>query len=161
LKERSKELLVVWLRPFRVKRVRLALPVLAALSLGGCQVSFVTDYDDVFDQELTGTQKDVDALLSGIERAPTRPYASFATQYATVGTDMDALALRAKVHQDNVATVNSVKQLQESFAEFQTLHAAKPVSPTFVKIKLDELNGQFAILMSQEVLKKSGQGKGG
>jgi hypothetical protein len=135
--------------------------MVAGCWLCGCQVAFVTAYDQVFDEELVSTQKDVDALMSGIEQDPAKPYASFAASYAKVDTDMHALAIRARVHQDNVSTINSVKQLQESFAEFQDFHASKPVSANFVKIKLDELNGEFTILMSQEVLKKSGQGKGG
>jgi hypothetical protein len=138
--------------------------VCCALSLGGCQITLVTAYDDTFDQEVTSTQKDVDALMSKIADDPTQPYASFKDDYAKVKTDLDAMAVRAASHTENTETVASVGKLQHTFSEFQTEHsqanAAAPMNKAHATDELAIMNTEFKILMAQELAKKSGQKQG-
>ena len=67
-----------------------------ALCTAACQVKFVADYDEVFDEEITTAQMDTDALLTAIASDPAQPYSNFASDYATVNTDLDALQLRSR-----------------------------------------------------------------
>jgi hypothetical protein len=142
----------------------LVLGVFAAAAVSGCQITLVTAYDDTFDQEVTSTQKDVDALMTKIGDDPTKPYSVFAADYAKVRTDMDALKVRAASHADNTDTVASVAKLQHTISEFQTEHsdatAAKPLLAAHVTTELDIMNTEFKILMAQELAKKTGQSKG-
>jgi hypothetical protein len=128
------------------------------LSLGGCQVKFVADYDEVFDEEIATAQMDTDALLSAIASDPAQPYSSFASDYATVNTDLDALQLRAGVYDNNQEEIDMVSILKRSLAEFQQSHASgRPIKAQVAAFELAGLNKEFARLMKLELLKKSGQ----
>ncbi len=129
-----------------------------AAGVGACQVQFVSSYDDVFDREVSATQMDVDALMNRIASDPGAPYVSFSADYAKIGTDFDALTVRAGVLTHNVDTQNSVASLRHTFTEFQAEHAnpATPVNAAHVRGELGILNHEFQILMAQEMAKKSG-----
>jgi hypothetical protein len=142
------------------------------VTLAACQVVLVSDYDEMFDQELTSTQKDVGALLTkiGSKTNPANPlqtgetYAANADAYQKVDTDLSALAVRAAAHRNNAEAVDSVQRLTRTFAAFESEHkasAADPAAPLpsiqHVKNELNIMNGDFKILMAQELLKKSGK----
>jgi hypothetical protein len=133
-----------------------------ALSVAACQVKFVADYDEVFDEEITTAQMDTDALLSAIASDPAQPYSSFASDYATVNTDLDALQLRAGIYDNNREEIDMVAILKRSFAEFQQSHASgRTMQAQVAEFELAGLNKEFARLMKLELLKKSGPGAGG
>src|SRR5262249_55198141 len=131
--------------------------IFAIAVLGACQITFVTPYDETFDQEITSTQKDVDALMSKISDNPAAPYSSFSADYAKVKNDLDALAVRANSHTNNTDTVASVGEIQSTFSAFQNRHSSNHVDKAFVDAELKNMNLQFQILMGQELAKKSGQ----
>jgi hypothetical protein len=130
---------------------------LLLLGMGGCHVTFVTNYDATFDSELTSAQKDLDALMSKIADEPSTPYATVKADFAKVRTDLDALDVRAASHSNNADTVNSVGKLQHTVSEFQAERAAGPVSPQHAKDELRIMNHEFQTLMAEELLKQSGQ----
>jgi hypothetical protein len=142
------------------------------LALAACQVVLVSDYDEMFDQELTSTQKDVAALLTkiGSKPNPANPlqtgetYAADADAYQKIGIDLSALAVRAAAHRNNAETVDSVQRLTRTFSAFEAEHKASLANPAaplpsiqHVKDELNIINGDFKILMAQELLKKSGK----
>jgi hypothetical protein len=124
----------------------------------GC-VTFVTDYDDTFDNEIATTQKDTDALVLKIAENPTQPYASFKDDYDKVQTDIDSLRVRASTHSNNSDTISSVDKIQHTFSEWRDRHASAPVTAAFAKGELETMNIEYAILMKQELAKKSGASK--
>lgn len=129
------------------------------LSLAACQVAFVAAYDETLDQQITTAQKDVDTLLTKIAQDTKQPYASFAADYTQAKTDLDAMEVRAEGQPNNSDTVNSAKVIQTTFGTFQEKHSQstpeQPLSPSFVQGQLIILNHQFAILIRQELIKKT------
>lgn len=142
---------------------RLAIFVLMGTALVGCQIEFVSAYDDVFDKQVSASQMDVDALMNKIAAKPAQPYASFATDYAKIETDFDAIELRAGISIQNSDTQHSVTKLRHTFDEFQSSHSnsAAPMNAEFTRRELTTLNTEFQILMAQEMAKKSGQKQAG
>jgi len=142
-----------------------ALLVIAALGISGCHVSFLAEYDDVFDQEATNAQKDVDALFRKFINNPdkanpaasTETYAANKDAYARINTELDALEVRAEAHDHNEGTMDSVRKIQASFAEAEDAYKAKSsISIADAKIKLTIMKQEFTALIKEELLKKQG-----
>lgn len=129
------------------------------LSLAACQVNWVPAYDETFDQQITTAQKDVDTLLTKIAQDTKQPYASFAADYTTAKADLDAMEVRSEGQPGNSDTTNSAKVILETFGKFQEKHSQstpdQPLSPAFVQGELVIINHQFAILIRQELIKKT------
>jgi hypothetical protein len=156
----------------RARRPLLAVRVFLVCSILGttaCHVTLISEYDDVFDQEATSTQKDVDALFQKIINNPdnTRPgisletYASNKDSYTKIHTELDALFVRASAHQHNEGTLDSVSKITHSFSLVESGHRDRPaINIEAARGELTIMNQEFTALMREELLKKQ-TGDGG
>jgi len=139
--------------------------VLLTFFLSGCQVTFVTPYDAIFDQQVTTAQTDMDALLTQIATSPAADdaktsdvtYTAVSGAYAHIANDLDAMALRAASHPDNGATTSAVAKIRHSFDLLRAQHAADGMMRVgHAEDERDQLNHDFQILMAQELAKQRG-----
>jgi hypothetical protein len=136
-----------------------------ALSLCGCHITLISDYDDTFDQEATTAQKDVDALLQKIINNPQPRQPNFTAEtysadkdaYAKIDNELDALLVRAQAHQSNTGTIDSVNRIMHSFSLIEAEHKTKTaIHIEAVRNELTLMNHEFTALIAQELLKKQG-----
>ena len=146
--------------------VKALLTLCSAFVLSGCTVTFVTQYDAIFDQEISSTQKDVDTLLTKIASSPSVSdpktssvaYASVAMDCAAIDTDFDGMNLRAGSHTDNSDTVNSVTKIKDSFDSLRSEYSTDGVMRIAQATdELKILNDEFQVIMAQEILKQQGK----
>lgn len=142
---------------------------LIALPLGisACHIMLLSDYDDVFDQEATNTQKDVDALFQKIIDNPDKARPEFTAEtytadrdaYAKIRTELDALSVRAQAHQHNENTIASVGKITNSFAVVEEEHKNKPsLHIEAARGELRLMNQEFVALIKEELSKKQSAG---
>jgi hypothetical protein len=143
--------------------------VCSTLGIAACHVTLISEYDDVFDQEVTNTQKEVDALFQKIINNPdnARPgisletYASNKDSYAKIHTELDALFVRASAHQHNEGSLDSVNKITHSFSLAEGGHKDRPsINIEAARGELMIMNQEFTALMREELLKKQ-TGDGG
>jgi hypothetical protein len=151
----------------QLRQLKFAFLVALSLVVTACHIMLLSDYDDVFDQEATNTQKDVDALFQKIIDNPdkTRPeftaetYAADKDSYAKIRTELDALSVRAQAHQHNENTIASVGKITNSFAVVEEEHKNKPsLHIEAARGELKFMNQEFVALIKEELLKKQSAG---
>ena len=137
----------------------------ALFGASACHTALLSDYDDVFDQEASNTQKDVDGLFRKIIGNPDKSnpsvsaetYAGNKDAYARIETELDALEVRAQAHDHNDGTIDSVRKIQASFSDVEEAYKTKPsINIADANIKLTIMKQQFAALIKEEILKKQG-----
>jgi len=151
----------------RSKCVFRAFLVVAPLILSACHITLISNYDEVFDQEATSAQKDVDSLFQKIIDNPDRlrpeftaeTYAADKDSYAKIRTELDALSVRAQAHQYNENTVASVGKIAHSFSVVEEEHKNKPaLHIEAARGELNLMNQEFVALIKEELLKKQSAG---
>jgi hypothetical protein len=151
-----------------IKSVRWIFVAAGLLGISACHMALLSDYDDVFDQEATNAQKDVDALYQKIIGNPNaqhpditaETYAADRESYAKIRAELDGLRVRAQAHDHNENTVKSVDAIAHSFSVAEDEHKRNPeLRIEAAKGELDLLNQQFTALIRQELLKKQSGGE--
>jgi len=141
--------------------------VISPFILSACHITLVSDYDEVFDQEATSAQKDVDALFQKIMDNPdkARPeftaetYAADKDSYAKIRTELDALSVRAQAHQHNENAIASVGKIAHSFSVVEEEHKNKlALHIEAARGELNLMNQEFVALIKEELLKKQSAG---
>jgi hypothetical protein len=140
--------------------------IFAATMLTACHITLITDYDETFDQEATQAQKDVDALLQKIINNPNKQqpamtadaYAMDKDAYAKIDNELQALLVRARAHQNNSGTIDSVQKVIHSFSLIENEHKTKPsLRIAQVEEQKTIMNDEFTALIAEEILKKQGK----
>jgi hypothetical protein len=151
------------------KSVRWIFVAAGLLGISACHVALLSDYDDVFDQEATSAQKDVDALYQKIIGNPNaqhpditaETYVADRESYANIRAELDGLKVRAQAHDHNENTFKTVDAIAHSFSVVEDEHKRNPeLHIEAAKGELTMLNQQFTALIRQELLKKQGGGEG-
>ncbi len=144
--------------------------IILILSMTGCTVTLLSDYDETFDQQATTAQKDVDALLGKIAgnvsaKNSTRTrelYADDKDAYAKIHSDFSAMKVRAAAHANNAETIDQVAKITDAFKKVEAEQAnadpkADGIHIAQVEILQNEMNAAFTILIRTELLKRSGK----
>lgn len=101
--------------------------MLAALSLGGCMVKLVADYDSATFEEILRDGKKVDRfygdLLETVENA--RPYRNYADNYVEIETDLRSLYLRNKARALNAESTRISEIILQLWVKYKEAHSAK------------------------------------
>lgn len=143
--------------------------VCSTLGIAACHVTLISEYDDVFDQEVTSTQKDVDALFQKIMANPStaqpdmsaETYAADKDSYAKIHTELDGLLVRAQAHQHNEGTISSVSKIIHSFSLVENDHKNRSsIRIEAARGELTIMNQEFTALMREELLKKQAGSEG-
>ena len=101
---------------FLVKRtdfLRLAVMSLLVIAISGCEtVRIVAGYDEAIEKGVTELQKKVEAILTKIEREPSKPSATYDSKdYEKLREDLNVLRTRAAAWDKNEVTVKMLYEL--------------------------------------------------
>ena len=134
--------------------------LVAASALCAC-VTFVSSYDDIFDQQATSTQKEIDSFfqkLSEDNGKPAGTYESNISGYGKIEVDLNSLLVRASAHDKNEQTIDQIKHVQATFEGAKALHKSQGhLSLPFDSIERKTINEEFTAMEKLELLKKRGQ----
>lgn len=116
-----------------------------AFASGCMQVKFVSDYDEQMDQGVTNIQKQVETILTRIEKSAANPAASYvASDYSKIREELDVLLTRAKATDHNELTIKQLYTLGYA------LLGNPPLAPDGLKLSPP---------MPEQSLEKRNQGK--
>jgi hypothetical protein len=139
----------------------LVLLLLISAAGAGCQVKFVSDYDETTDKMATAVQKRIDDQFAAWLRLPpgsaALQYTANTSFYAGVDGDLRALKARALAHPLNKDTVAIIDGIMQSMGSVEKLHkSAGTISQTALGSVEDQLDFQFQQLIQLEMAKKRG-----
>lgn len=112
--------------------IKILLPwMLVTVFMSGCiQVKLVSDYDEQIDRGVTNIQKQVEAILTKIEKSAADPSAGFvASDYSTIKEELGVLLTRAKATDHNELTIKQLYTLGYA------LLGNPPLAPENFKLK--------------------------
>jgi hypothetical protein len=135
--------------------------VLLGLALANCTAQFLSNYDEVFDKQVSDCQTKVDAFLLKLQNtsSPLRKYSAAAPNYDDVLSDIGALRTRAQANNSqslNSETIGQIEKLKENVVLLQAQHQKTPNGPNvaFVRSAQDNIDIQFESILRLEIAKK-------
>jgi hypothetical protein len=138
---------------------QLVLLLLISAAGVGCQVKFVSDYDETTDKMATDLQKRIDDQFAAWLRlppgSPALQYTANTAFYASVDGDLRALKARALAHPLNKDTVAIIDSIIQSMGSVEKLHkSVGTISQAALGSVEDQLDFQFQQLIQLEMAKK-------
>ena len=144
-REQYKRLLAIWLYMLVI-----------GLTVSGCSIRLIADYDQKIDDGVTALQKKTEAFLIKLERTCQRPegeYSNHISFYDEAKVELSALKVRADAVALNKLTSEQLKDLQNSFEKMEEQHKLG-FTPIVVAKTRDILNTHFTAILKLEVGKK-------
>jgi hypothetical protein len=140
---------------------QLVLLCLICAAIAGCQVKFVSDYDETTDKMATDLQKKIDNKFGEWLRlppgSPTLQYSANTAFYADVDGDLRALRARALAQPLNKDTLGIIDAIQNSVQTIEQQHRkAGTISLAALGSAENQLDFQFQQLIQLELAKKRG-----
>jgi len=140
---------------FVVRVCALLVAIGLALAVPGCGPAvFISPYDEVTDQQVTGLQKSVDGLLATLDRTPVPDYASAKPTYDQIRSDLASLRARNTVRTKNQITVQQLDALQKELQDLEDQHRNSKLIQVMVPPARDTLDATFLAILKLEIAKK-------
>lgn len=150
-----------WLSVLRPDSLRRFIAGVAALTLLGCAVRLISEYDDVTDREVMQLQRSVDGYLLSLSRSPTPPGCTHARRagfYDSTLVALNSLTLRNRARSKNQLTVQQLELLDSSLVTFERLHQLKGdnacLSAAEILPARASFNTSFTAIVTLELAKK-------
>lgn len=99
--------------------------VIFVLCAGCAELRLISDYDEFTDQTVTSLQRQVETLLTTLERSQTAPactYGQHEKAYLAMDVDLNLLISRNKPRARNDITNKQLKLLDSSLSDMEALH---------------------------------------
>ncbi len=141
----------------------------ALLVLAGCQVQFISDYDEQTDHAATALQQKIEDFLLRMQAASEsdlpearalRPFEANQDFYREVEVDLSSMRLRAEAIPQNNLTIEQIGLLEQSMQSMRQLHieAGDRGLRRVVVIPLRTgINTQLGAIIKLELAKKRGE----
>jgi hypothetical protein len=139
----------------------LALLLIACISVAGCAVHLISDYDNVLDQDVTALQQSTETFLNQMVSAVGTPAAAYkvnAEFYMNTDASLRTMATRAASQPKSKIIVGEVTALQNTFNDMQQLHQLNGVnglSLANIKNIRSALESEFTSILTLELALKS------
>jgi hypothetical protein len=130
--------------------------IILGLTLSGCSIRLIADYDQKIDDGVTALQKKTEAFLIKLERTCQKPegdYSNYISFYDEAKVELSALQVRADAIALNKLTSVELKDLQNSFEKMEEQHKLG-FTPIVVAETRKILNIHFTAILKLEVGKK-------
>ncbi len=130
------------------------------LTITGCSIKLISDYDEATDKAVTQLQRKVDSFLVDMQRkagTPGAEYAKNAQFYDETRVDVDAIRVRAQAIPKNDITVEQIKLVQDSLDKLEQLHKLGFSSPEELTPLRSAFDTSFTAILKLELAKKRGQ----
>ena len=138
--------------------------LLLTLAVAGCQVHFVSNYDEATDTLARNLQSKIDRQFQSWIRMPAGSpglkYDDKANRdfYAEVSADLSVLEGRAKAQPLNQTTVAMIQTIRDSMDKIEALHRqAQTISAPALSSVQAQIDFQFQQLIAFELAKKRGE----
>jgi hypothetical protein len=135
-----------------------------ALAIAGCQVHFVSNYDEATDTLARNLQSKIDRQFQSWIRMPAGSpglkYDDKANRefYAEVSAELSVLEGRAKAQPLNQTTVAMIETIRNSMDRIEALHReAQTISAAALSSVQAQIDFQFQRLIAFELAKKRGE----
>jgi hypothetical protein len=130
--------------------------LIIGLTVSGCAIRLIADYDQKIDDGVTALQKKTEAFLIKLERTCQKPegeYSNHISFYDEAKVELSALQVRADAVALNELTSVELKDLQDSFEKMEEQHKLG-FTPIVVAETRKILNSHFTAILMLEVRKK-------
>lgn len=136
---------------------RFSVLLFLALSLGGCTIKWVADYDSVTFEEILKVGKKVDKFYGELleMRLADRAYQKFSDRYVDIETDIRSLVTRNKARALNDESTQISEITLNLWIKYKNNHQAKDTySDGIAKLDRNRFGRLFASAASAEQAKK-------
>jgi hypothetical protein len=130
--------------------------LIIGLTVSGCAIRLIADYDQKIDDGVTALQKKTEAFLIKLERTCQNQegeYSKHISFYDEAKVELSALQVRADAVALNELTSVELKDLQDSFEKMEEQHKLG-FTPIVVAETRKILNSHFTAILMLEVRKK-------
>ena len=134
--------------------------LLLGLAHGCAEVRLISDYDEVTDRSVTALQRDLETLLTTLERNPQPPaclHVTHADTYAAMEVDLNLLLARNAGRPDNSLTERQLVMLRDSIDTLEELHRSSGdacLSNFSIAPLRSAFNSSFTAILKLEFAKK-------
>ena len=130
--------------------------LIVGLTVSGCSIRLIADYDQKIDDGVTALQKKTEAFLIKLERTCQKPegeYSNHISFYDEAKVELSALQVRADAIALNKLTSEQLEALRNSYDKMEEQHKLG-FTPIVVAKTRDILNTHFTAILKLEVGKK-------
>ncbi len=130
--------------------------LILSLTVSGCSIRLIADYDQKIDDGVTALQKKTEAFLIKLERTCQKPegeYSNHVSFYDEAKVELSALQVRADAIALNKLTSEQLEALRNSYDKMEEQHKLG-FTPIVVAKTRDILNTHFTAILKLEVAKK-------
>jgi PHP family Zn ribbon phosphoesterase len=140
----------------RISRVIAAFALTIALTLPGCAVHLISNYDETTDKAVTALQKKTEAHLISLESAgsPDCTYENHKPFYDEAKVDVSAIEVRAAAIAANEITTQQVHLLANSLDSLEKLHQMSCLSKEQIQPLRNQFNSSFTAILKLELAKR-------
>jgi len=141
------------------------------LALTACaEISLISDYDAATDQQVTKLHRDVETFFTVLERNPTKPACTRASNdafYAQATTDINLLIARNEIRTKNDITKKQLVVMKDSLELLEGLHEVADSEDRCLGLDSNEMQAlrgafstSFGAILKLELAKKRGEAEG-
>ena len=145
--------------------IKFYLPILLLVSVVGCKVQFVPDYDEKIASEIVTVAKKVDAYFEKLKEASYEAdtdttalaYSSFKADYISIQVDLNSLVRRSEQRgQINIESTKQAKNASELWSKDREVHREKgnKINVNLIEIHKSDYERIFAAMSKAEEEKK-------
>ena len=139
-----------------VLQIKKFIAAVILVSVTGCTVTLVSDYDEQTDQSVTKLQKELETFFvtiegQTVEECKLENHEKF---YADAKVSLSAIELRAKAIPKNDITEKQVALLADSFNDLEEIHATSCPNADLLR---GSFNQAFLAILTFEIAKKRGE----
>ncbi len=141
------------------RHVVLLIGLLVAVSLSGCPIRLIAEYDETIDRSTAELQRKVETFLTRLERTAGSPAAEYSRHtgvYDEVRVDLSALKVRASAIPENRITVEQIDLLAASWSDLEQLHKIGFRDPKEIAPLRKNFNNSFTAILKLELAKRRG-----
>jgi hypothetical protein len=131
--------------------------LLAVLTFTSCAVQYVSRYDEVTEQSITGIQRSVESLFQEIERTlgtPESDYENFRSVYQQLDVEAAMLNTRAQAIDGNSITAEQSQLLMAWLDNLEELHKTGFTNAEMIAITRQQGEQIFVAMLKFELAKK-------
>ena len=144
----------------QVNKYRFIYTIILLITVSGCTVTLVSNYDEKTDTAITTLHKNTEIFFVTVKSQvglPECEYDNHEKFYRDTEVAMRMIELRAKALQKNELTTEQVSLLHNSFNQLQSLHKGDCLSEGQIENLRRAFNSSFTGILKLELAKKRGK----